>query len=347
VRAEALKWLLEPADPPIRMLALTDVLGEPQDGEDVTAAREETRSYRLVLSLKRAQGGKGYWPPDETCYNPKFTSTVWPLILLGEMGVPRTPWIDSAIERFLSQHQMENGALSSTSKEELTEWRIKHGGRGKRDGEPCLSGNMLRALLVFGYGDDKRAKEALDWLPEVQLEDGGWNCDYPKQNPNHSSFMSTIEPLWAYSEIPRPRWTKRLKRSAERGAEFLLSHRLYKSHRDWRPVELRGMGKLYTGNIVTKFHFPMYYYYDALHALRVLTRLGFRDDERISDAIHLMLSKKTPEGKWLLEGDWVRERTDRTRKARVTLEELQKPSKWVTLNCYRVLAMTGQLELPR
>ncbi len=106
------------------------------------------------------------------------------------------------------------------------------------------------------------------------------------------------------------------------------------------------MSTVFTGGLVTKFHFPMYYYYDALHALRVLTRLGYHEDERITDSIHLLLSKKTPEGRWLLEGDWVRERTDKTRKALVTIEELMKPSKWVTLNCYRVLARTGELDLP-
>lgn len=136
-----------------------------------------------------------------------------------------------------------------------------------------------------------------------------------------------------------------MKDSIERGAEFLLAHRLYKSHRDWNPVGLRDMNKVYDGNVATMFHFPMYYYYDALHALRVLTKLGYQDDERMSDAIHLMLSKKTPEGRWLLEGDWVRERKDRTRKTLVALEQLGRPSKWVTLNCYRVLAKTGELEL--
>ena len=337
MKVEALPWLLDPSDPPVRTFALTDIMGKPPDNEEVRIAREGTLSYRPVARMKRAQGGRGYWLPDDNCYNPKFTATAWPLILLGEMGVPRTPWIESAIERFMTQHQVETGAFSCPS---LLE-------RRKIEEEPCLTGNMLRTLCVFGYGDDQRVKKGLNRLPEFQLEDGGWNCDYPMYDPKHSSFMSTIEPLWAYSEIPKSRWTRKLKKSIERGAEFLLSHRLYKSHRDWRPVELRQMNTVFTGNVVTKFHFPMYYYYDALHALRVLTKLGFQDDERMTDAVHLMLSKKTPEGKWLLEGDWLRERTDKTRKALVNIEQLMKPSKWVTLNCYRVLAMTGELELPR
>jgi hypothetical protein len=336
MKADALQWLLEPSDPPIRMLTLTDVLGKSKDDKVVKAARDSILSYRPVVRLKRAQRGKGYWPPDETGYNPKFTSTVWALMVLAEMGVPRTPWIDSAVERFFDQHQMKNGAFDAKSRLE----------KGKMEEEVCLTGHITRTLLVLGYGDDPRVKKAIDWLPEFQFEDGGWNCDYPQTNPTHSSFMSTITPLWAYSEIPRSRWSRRTKGSAERGAEFLLAHRLYKSHRNWQPAELRGFDKVFAGNLVTKFHFPMYYYYDALQALRVLTKLGHHDDERMSDSIHLMMSKKTPEGKWLLEGDWVRERLDKTRKSLMTDEKLMEPSKWVTLNAYRVLARTGELELP-
>lgn len=328
---------------------MTDVMGKSSRDKEVRAARGKILSYGSVTALKKAQGRRGYWPPDNGCYEPKFTSTVWQLILLGEMGVPRTPWIESAMERLMAQHQMDNGAFCCPRLGEFKEV----------EEEPCLTGNMLRTLLVFGYGNDRRVKRALDWMPEMQFEDGGWNCDHPRfqfeggrlnwgrarHDPTHSSFMSTIEPLWAYSELPRSQWTRKLKNSIERGAEFLLAHRIYKSHRDWYPVELRDMDKIFPGNVVTKFHFPMYYYYDALHALRVLTKLGYQNDERIRDAVHLVLSKKTPEGKWLLEGDWVRERTDKSRKTLVTLEELNEPSKWVTLNCYRVLAKTGDLEL--
>lgn len=345
MKAEALPWLLEPSNPPVRMFTLTEILGKQHDDKEVEEARGRIEAYRPIQRMKSAQKGKGYWAPDETCYNPKFTSTVWQLQLLGEMGVPRTPWVESALERFLEQHQMDNGALSCPSGLEVERYRKRHP-KAKADAEPCLTGNMLRTLLVFGYGEDRRVKKGLNWLPEDQQEDGGWNCDYPRYNPKHSSFMSTIEPLWAYSEVPKSRWTKRMKKSIERGAEFLLEHRIYKSHRDWQPVGLRHMNKVFAGDLVTKFHFPMYYYYDALHALRVLTRLGYQDDPRIADAIHMMMSKKTPGGKWLLEGDWVRERTVKDRKTIVNIEQLQEPSKWVTLNCYRVLARTGELKLP-
>jgi len=337
MKADALPWLLEADNPSVRLFTLVDVLGRRKSDRDVKLADEAVPSYEPVKKLLRAQRGNGYWPPANTCYSPKFTATVWALNLAGELGVGREPWVESAVDRFLRLHQMVNGAFYCS--------RI--GVTGKAVEEVCLTGHLARTQLALGYEHDARLKEAIEWLPEQQLDDGGWNCDFPTYKPTHSSFMSTIHPLWAYSEIPRARWSRSMKQSAERGAEFLLNHRVYKSHRDWRPVELRGLDRVFRGTLVTQFHFPMYYYFDALHCLRVLTKLGYEDDERISDAVHLVLSKRTPEGRWLLDGDWVRERSDRTRKNLVKIEELAKPSKWVTLNCYRVLARTGDLDVPK
>ena len=349
MRADALGWLLEPGDPSIRLHALRDVLHLPRDNGKALATKERVESYAPVRKILNAQTREGYWPPESTCYSPKFTATVWPLILLGEMGLPPDPRIKIACERFFDLHQMDNGAFSwMSNREKRRGWKVEE--------EPCLTGNMIRTLAVFGYGQDPRLERAVEWLPEQQQEDGGWNCDYPHRRVKHSSFMSTITPLWAYSEIPRSRWTRKMKLSIERGAEFLLMHRLYKSdHHDWRPVEIwkRGEHQLWMRGEqhFTRFHFPMYYYYDALHALRVLTKLGFGDDERTRDAVHLVLSKRTPEGKWLLEGDWLRERKGenavKRRRAIVNVETLMKPSKWVTLNCYRALLGTSDLEIPR
>ena len=341
MKPEALDWLLEPRDPPVRLHTLTDILQHPSDSKEIVSTRKKIPSYKPVKKLLSAQTSEGYWPPENTCYRPKFTATVWPLTLLGEMGVPQQPQVKAACEWFLGLHQMDNGAFSCPSNREK---------KVRMEEEPCLTGNMIRTLIVFGYGEDPRVRRAIEWMPEHQQEDGGWNCDYPRRQVRHSSFMSTIEPLWAYSEIPRSQWTKKMKHSIERGAEFLLMHHVYKSdHNDWRPTEFWPLK--FWGEQTTRFHFPMYYYYDALHGLRVLVKLGYGDDERVRAAVHLVLSKKTPEGKWLLEGDWLREWKGKTRvkrrKAIVNVEQLMKPSKWVTLNCYRGLLGTGDLEVPR
>jgi hypothetical protein len=247
------------------------------------------------------------------------------------MDAPADPRISSECERYLDLHQTETGAFACPSKVE----------ESKRWDEPCLTGNMIRTLIKFGYSSDPRVRRAIDWLPKDQLEDGGWNCDHPEKKVKHSSFMSTVEPLWAYSEIPRQKWTRKMKRSIGEGAEFLLMHHIYKSdNHHWQE----------TYPFFTKLHFPMYYFYDILHALRVLTKLGFGDDERIRSAVQLLLSKRRPDGAWNLEGDWYREGeffypSGKGRKAPVAIEEIGKPSKWITLNSYRVLTQTGDLDI--
>ncbi len=332
-----LEWLLETNNPSVRYHTLRDVLGRSPNDSEVRKARQRIQTSSIVKKILRTRNKKGYWPPDQTFYSPKWTASVWPMMLLGELGFTPDEALKKTCEKFLDLHQLENGAFVCPSPADMTSWKKKHPrGKAVRWEEPCLTGNMIRTLAVFGYGEDPRVNKAIRWMPEQQLDDGGWNCNYPEKKVKHSSFMSTIEPLWAYSEIPRAKWTRKMKRSVEDGAEFLLIHRVYKSdHHHWK----------HSLPFATTLHFPMYYYYDALHALRVLTKLGYGDDERVKDAVHLILSKRSPDGKWLLEGDWSREPDARKskRRALVEVEELWEPSKWITLNAYRALTATGDL----
>jgi hypothetical protein len=76
----------------------------------------------------------------------------------------------------------------------------------------------------------------------------------------------------------------------------MLIHRLYKSDK--------------TGKVIrpewTQLHFPMFYFYDILHGLRIMSKLGYGGDERTSDARKLLLSKRLADGTWPLEASYVR-----------------------------------------
>jgi hypothetical protein len=50
----------------------------------------------------------------------------------------------------------------------------------------------------------------------------------------------------------------------------------------------------------------MFYFYDILHGLRILSELGYGRDERTSDARELLLSKRLADGTWPLEASYVR-----------------------------------------
>jgi hypothetical protein len=71
------------------------------------------------------------------------------------------------------------------------------------------------------------------------------------------------------------------------------------------------------------------YQCDILEILDILTRLGY-NDERMQDAIDIVISKQNSNGKWNLE------RTFNGR-FQVDIERKNKPSKWITINALKVL----------
>jgi len=106
----------------------------------------------------------------------------------------------------------------------------------------------------------------------------------------------------------------------------VLRHHIYKRSHDLNCVSIPNW---------LKFGFPLMWQTDALEVLSILTKLGYRD-ERMLDAINLVMSKKDERGRWRLEslpppqGFFYRSfSTDIERKG--------NPSKWITLNDLRVL----------
>jgi len=101
----------------------------------------------------------------------------------------------------------------------------------------------------------------------------------------------------------------------------LLMHRLFKAdHHDYRVINRQWL----------KFSFPWFYGYNVLRGLSVLTKLGYTEDERLKDAVKLLLQKRRPDGTWLLENA-------PTGRMQANIETVGKPSKWITLNALKVL----------
>jgi hypothetical protein len=186
----------------------------------------------------------------------------------------------------------------------------------------CLTGNVGAALIKMGYVDDERVHKALDWLVEVQNQDGGWLCPYWKAhiNDKHGCFLGTIPPLDAFSELPAEFRTPEMEMAIERGVEFLLMHRLYKAdHHEFKVIKPSWL----------KLGFSCFFY-DILRGLDVVTRLGYAQDKRIQDALEVILSKQGADGKWILE-------STPAGRMQTNLETRGKPSKWVTLKALIML----------
>ena len=292
---QAVAWLLRNENPGVRYWTLRDILERSQSDAEVVSALNGIESWGPVAEYLREQHPAGYWGDGEDVYWPKWKATVWALILLAELGVPRTnPSIKRGAEYFLRvmDGQDRSWPPPKYPEEDLRGWRLVW--------EPCVTGNMARTLAELGFESDPRVREMFEWLVKNQRDDGGWNCETEDSREgeavHHSSFMSTIEPLWAFSSLDPQKWPRGGREAVERGVEFLLMHRLFKSDKSGKVIRPEW----------TQLHFPLFYFYDILHGLRVVTALGFGGDERTKDARELLLSKRLPDGTWPMEATYLR-----------------------------------------
>jgi hypothetical protein len=332
-------WLLEDDEPSVRYATLTQLLDTAESESSVRITKGQIGSSGWAAKILERQKEGTYWDNPKSCLIPKFSAGLWQILVLADLGVSsRDRRIPEAVEHLLDLHNVDNGGLSLRPK-------------GSKEFEPhiCATGNVVRALARMGYAEDDRVLRSLDWLISKQLPDGGWNC-YPPGK--HGSFTSTIQPVWALSEMMSHNARRGWEASAMRGVEFLLKHRLFKSDRDDSVVLLDYL----------RTHYPLHYAYDFLHGLRVLTELGVKNDTRMNDAITLLLEKRLADGKWSLDAvlrgwrhphgmheedgtfrpeeremitqGWGTERA-------LQLEEAGKPSKWITLQALLALKRLG------
>ncbi len=258
-------------------------------------------------------------------------------MLLGQLGMDKTDEKVRKACRYIFQFQLAEGGFSSyTSDLALKErmWLIQKGKSLPPSNEfsrllvheheySCLTGNMVTALNRIGYGNDPRVERALHWLVKIQNRDGGWLCPYWRAHikDKHGCFFGTICPLEAFSTVDDTRLKREMKETIEKGAEFLLRHRLFKAdHHGYKTINEHWL----------TFNFPMFTSYNILRGLDVLTKLGYTNDERLNDAVELLRRKRRKDRKWILE-------SSPSGRMQANIETKDQPSKWITLIALRTL----------
>jgi len=336
-----IKWLLETENPSVRYFTLRDLLDKKETDPDVKESKAAIPTSKLIAIILAKQKPEGCWENRDNPYLPKYRSTYWQIMILGHLGMDKN---DKRVQRaceFALNLQSDEGGFSSYTREralEEYEWmRTRTHLKEKLQPEPktwaqslvtehqysCLTGNICAAMLRMGYGADPKVEKALNWLVKIQNKDGGWLCPYWKAHikDTHGCFYGTICPLGAFSEVPEEERTPEMRRTIARGAEFLLTHRLYKAdHHGYRVINGQWL----------RLGFPWFYGYNILRGLMVLTKLGYIHDERLTDATEVLIKKRRSDGTWLLESAPMG-------RMQTKIETVGKPSKWITLNALRVL----------
>jgi hypothetical protein len=189
--------------------------------------------------------------------------------------------------------------------------------------EPCINGQVAASGAYFGQD----VRGVIDRLLGEQLTDGGWNCEAPNRS-TRSSFNTTICVLEALLEYERAGGSSAdVTQARLRGQEYLLDRRLFRRLSTGEVIERDRKG----GAVWTRFAFPTWWHYDVLRGLEYLRSAGVTPDERVSEAIELVASKRDRGGRWPLE----------TRYPGVMPVEIDegegRPSRWNTLRALRVL----------
>jgi hypothetical protein len=302
----AIAWLLG-GDPAIRWQVLRDVVGAAAG----TVDRERRKVARAGWGarLLARQDPEGTWAgglsSDGGLYHPKWTSTTYTMLLLRDFGLVATNrQARKACALLLDQGMQRDGGINY----------------GWTPSETCVTGMVLSILCCFQVEDD-RLDMIAEHLLEKQMPDGGWNCRL-RFGATHASVHTTISVLEGlrHYELHRGRKVRAVRAAQARGREFLLVHRLFRSHRTGQIIK----------PVFVKFSFPPRWHYDILRALDYFQAVSAPRDERLSEAIDIVHSTQREDGRWTLQNCY---------KGRTwfELERVDAPSRWNTLRALRVL----------
>lgn len=269
----AIEWLAASEEPALRRTVLREFVGTAWDGPSV----RNGRFVSSLLSGQQAGGGFGVHP-----YS-KWTGAHWRLVSLVDLGVTASEapalldaagtvldWLNSDHHR--NRIQAVHGLTRTCALQE---------------------GNALYVCSRLGMAADPRVARLAADLMLWQWPDGGWNCDVDASG-RRSSFHETLPAANGLQEYWLVTGDQDARASAERAAELLLQHRLYRSSSTGRPIDPRWL----------KLRYPAFWHYGILPALLLLSRMGLAGDPRAADAEDVLRAKMLPDGRWPVEGAW-------------------------------------------
>ncbi len=320
IRPEVLDWLLEPSNPSVRFWTLQHLQTKTPTDSTVQSIQKAILKSPVVKAIFHAQTPEGYWDKPNHIYAPKYKGTTHTLLILAELGVPRTPNIERAVEHLFT-FQLDSGHFATVLP------KTPRGFASKVSDTCCLDANILYYLIHFSYLEDPRTQKTLNFLVENYNPDKeGWICRAYPINPDavfpQSCYMGLCKVLKSFSTIPQKYRSKKMNAIIDQTVEIVLDNQIFRYLRnpDGSRKEKAGW---------KRFGFPLFYNSDILEVLDALTRLNIHDD-RMNDSIKIVMENQQPDGKWLLKHSF-------NGKFWHDIEKKGKPSKWITLRALNVL----------
>lgn len=292
--ASIIEKLLSSEEPSIRWRVRVNVLDESRESLDIINLENEIKNSIRVRRLLKNKTDDGRIDNFRNVYD-KWQGAHWILISLSDIGYPR--WDEDLIpisrqvsdywlqERFFNEYIVERKE-DTYKKQAIPVMQGRHRTCASQQGYPLYS------ILKLGLHDEnihRLAERIIHW----QWPDGGWNCD-KRPDAKTSTFIHTLHcmrALFLYSKITGD---SKSYECAVRAADFLLSRKLYLKLRDGRVIN----------DEFVKLHYPLYWHYDILSALKVFAEFDLINDPRCIPALDLLESKRLEDGGWPAEGKY-------------------------------------------
>lgn len=294
-------WLLA-GDPSIAWQAQRDLLQLTQTEWSETRSRVATEGWGSRLLAE--QDPEGSWGGG--LYGPKWISTTYTLLLLRRLGLdPSSEKAVSGAHLLLDRAAWIDGGVS---------YHVEH-----PLAEKCINGMVLSIASYFDV-DDPRVDQIAEYLIEGRLVDGAWNCRDYQPGVSHSSFHTTISVLEGLTLWKRRTGSDAADEVLGSGAEFMLAHRMFRSHRTDEVIN----------EAWTKFSFPPRWHYDVLRGLDHLRDVRATQDARAEEAISIVNQRRRRDGRWPVG-------PRHSGKVFFRMEDGREPGRWNTLRALRVI----------
>lgn len=294
-------WLLK-GDVAIQFQVYRDLLNEIRPELQSRIASEGWGGSFLA-----ARKPNGHWGID--FYQPKWISSHYTLLDLRNLCIaPDLPEIHQTIQLILKERKNEDGGVNPA--------------REIKQSDVCVNGMFLNYASYFQTAESE-LKSIIDFLIREQMPDGGFNCRSNRSGARHSSMHSTVSVLEGLLEYERNDYHYRLEEVREvrkEATEFLLKHHLFKSDRTGEIIH----------NDFLKLSYPARWKYDILRALDYFQDSGTAWDNRMQDAVDVLLKKRNKDGSWNVQAK-------HPGQVHFEMEKAGKPSRWNTLRAMRVL----------
>jgi hypothetical protein len=299
--SEIIKWLLA-GDVSIQYQVNRDLLNSSKKELEQLRSRIPSEGWgKKFLSLRDAK--TGLW--GGAIYSPKWISTHYTLLDLKNLCIPQS-----------NREYIESSKIIFDKL-----WVNTKGVAKARKQDVCICG-MLLSICSYAKFPQTMFNDIIDYIILHHMPDGGWNCSWWKGSKK-SSLHTTLTVLECIRDLELNNYTYRfdeLKILRNEAHELLLKRHLFKSLSTGEEIKPQFLLMPY----------PCRWKYDILRCLDYFQSVKAPYDERMKDALDIVLKKRRKNGRWGVSSRY-------SGLVHFDMEKGGADSRWNTLRALRVL----------